>query len=144
MDLLKEILRKRTVGFWLVAAAAVLSVVEAVLYKNAVTDARYYTDVSFVFAMLAFLPFLLLSLFRVTEKYAAAAFAVMVFVALLMFVRPQSGYIGDIVFGATPSALYVATVVLLFVNLGLGIAGIFMKQSVDSPQAAGESAQAGG
>lgn len=129
MDFLKQILRKRTVGFWLVTAAAVLSVVEAILYKNAVTDARYYSDASFFLALLAFLPFAALSLHPLTERYAPAAFAVMVFIAVLTFIRPQSGYIGDIVYGATPSAAYIATVVLLVVNLGLGVAGIFMKQS---------------
>lgn len=129
MDLLKQILRKRTVGFWLTAGAAVLSVVEAILYKFAVTDARYYSDPSFFLALFAFLPFLALAAFKATERYAPAALAVMVFLAFLTFLRPQSGYIGDIVYGASPSAKYIATIVLLVVNMGLSVAGIFMKQS---------------
>lgn len=141
MDLLKQIIRKRTVGFWLTAAAAVLSVIEAILYKNAVTDMRYYSGLSFFLALFAILPFAGLAAFKVTERYAPAALAVMVFLSLLAFIRPQSGYIGDIIYGAVPSVAYVFTIVLLVLNLGLGIAGIFMKQSTDASSAGKNAAE---
>lgn len=121
--------RTRSVGFYICCAAAVLSVVEAIVYKSAVRDPRYYSDASFFLALFAFLPFALLSVFKVTERYAPAALALMVFFALMTFLAPQSGYMGDIIYGARPSARYIATVVLLLLGLGMGIAGIFMRTS---------------
>lgn len=134
MNLIVNWIKKRTIGFWLVLAAAVLSVIEAVVYMNVIKDVRYFSDLSFYLALFAFVPFLLLAVFSVTEKYAPAALALMVFLSLLAFFRPQTGLFGDIIFGAELSIGYFVTVILMCVNIGLGIAGIFMKQSKEDSQ----------
>lgn len=129
MRRLLEFFKTRSVMFYVCCGVAVLSFIEAFIYKAAVTDARYYSDASFFLALFAFLPFGLLSAFRITERCAPAALIIMVFLAFLTFLAPQSGYMGDMVYGASPSALYVLTIVFLGIELVACVPALFMRVS---------------
>lgn len=133
MDI-KKYFKTRSVAFYLCCCLAVLSLIEAFIYKGEVTDPRYYSNLSFFLALFAFLPFILLVIFKFTEPFAPVALALMIFFSLLKFLEPQSGYIGDIVYGATPSKTYILIVVLLLIELGASIACIFMRMSKNEIQ----------
>lgn len=133
----KEFLKTRTVGYYLMIAAAILALVENIIYVSyyqSVNLLRYYSQTAFILPFVAIVACLALSMFKVTHKWAPLALYGIELCAFVLFIDStymylSSAFYGGIsasaIFGLSPG--FLCSVVFYVVILALSMAAIFMK-----------------
>ena len=135
MKIVKEFFRKKTVGFYLSAAAALLSLVTAIVYAAAYSGSQYMSWAAFLIMLFAFIGFIALCIFDVTARFAPVLVGVLGLVSFALYVLATYMYLSEVFYnGVTAAAMaelnpaYVFCLVAIIIVIGLSIAGIFMKQ----------------
>lgn len=139
MDRIKELFKRKGLGFYLSAVAALLLLCVTVVYSVAFSLAEngnlvvHPEVVAVSFVGLA--AFVALSLFSPTERYAGAALFVLSYVAFLLFVLNGYMYLTDVFYdGISLSAFgtlnggYAFSLIGYIVVCVLSAVGVFMPQ----------------
>ena len=131
----KNFLRKKTVGYWLSLFGAVLSLITAVVYAAAYAGSNYMSWLSFAMLLFAFAAFLLLSAFDISAPFAPAAAGIFDLVAMCLYIDGIYMYLTEVFYGGVNAAsmaeldpAFVFCLLAEIVCVGLGIAGVFMRQ----------------
>ena len=154
----KEFLKTRTLGYYLMIAAAILALVEDIIYVSyyqSVNLLRYYSSTAFILPFIAVAACLVLSMFDVTHKLAPLALYGIELCAFVLFIDStymylSSAFYGGIsasaIFGLSPG--FLLGVLLYVIILALSIAAVFMKgrkepSANESVNAAAERSEGG-
>lgn len=134
--------RKKTVGFYLTAVAAILSIATAVIYiagyKDDTVLGTYYSVGVPAFLIVGAVLFVVLSLFRTTMPFAAGTMGTCLLVALCFLIRNSYMYATVIFYeGSTPGTMFVfiGTIAFTVAALALSFAGVLMKQRKEEKDA---------
>ena len=135
METVKKFFKKKTVGFYLSAVAALLSLVTAIVYAAAYNGSNYMSWAAFAMFVLAFVAFVALSLFGVTYRFAPAVGGVLDLIAMCLYIGAVYMYLSEVFYGGITAAAmaeldpaFVFCLVASVVCIGLFIAGIFVRQ----------------
>lgn len=131
--------RKKTVGFYLAAGAALLCIVAAVIYMAGFIGDRdlgsYYTAAVPALLIVGALLFVGLSLFKTTAPFAPALLGVFTLTAFCLVIRNSYMYLSTVFYGgisldaiATIKFGFTGSLIFPFIALALALAGIIMKQ----------------
>ena len=140
MKIIKEFFARKGTGFYIACAAALLAIIEVIVYavtfsaaENTNLDVHFEVWLPTLFAVLVFVG---LCLFKVTEDYAAAALFGLEFISFLTFVLNGYMYLTDVFFnGVTAEAFtsmnggYAFCVIAYLLILVLSGAGVFVRQT---------------
>lgn len=131
-------LKEKTVGFYLALSAAVLSIIAGIVYLAAYSGSVYLNTAGATLAIIAGILFMVLSIFKPTQPFAALVECVLIFISFVMFINSSYLYFSEILFGANNIAKIFAglgamnpnyAVCLLFFLIAtvLSNIGIYMK-----------------
>lgn len=139
MNLIKDFLRSRRLGFYFTAAAILLAAVQFIVYLAAFTAPEWTTYMHWTvpfFSALAIVSGAALSLFKKTAPFAPAAVTLCAFLSFLMFAKFGYMYFSIQFYGGITAARianmyygYLADIILYVLIFVTGIAAIFMKQT---------------
>ena len=145
METVKKFFKKKTVGFYLSAVAALLSLVTAIVYAAAYGGTQYMNWGAFVIMLFAFIGFAALSIFDITARFAPAFLCAFGLVSFALYVLATYMYLSEVFYnGVTAAAMaelnpaYVFCLVAIVIVIALSIAGIFMKQIKEVPEQGGK------
>lgn len=129
----KEWISTRTIGFYIGAVSAILSVVVAIVYVAGYAGGKYMSWAVFFLPLLACAAYAGLSVSKKTAPFAAAVTAFLNLLTLCLFIRTVYMYLSEVFYGgvnvesmANLSFEFVFSLVAMLVNLILGIAAIFI------------------
>ena len=154
LKVVKEFFKSRALGFWFTTAAVILSVARLSVYIAGFTlpawESYFHWTVVF-FSVVAIAAGIALSVFDTTAPYAAAATTLFEFLSFLMFMRYGYMYFSQIFFGGISLSLffqmhfgYLWCILLYVAVFGIGIAGMFLKQSKKEAERQKETVTVGG
>lgn len=133
---IQEFFQTRREGFYLALAAAVLSVVEAIVYLVGYIGSPYMSLWAAILPFVAAALFAVLCMFKVTERWAPLAMTVVDFIAFLLYINAVYLYLSEVFFaGVTAEAfkrinpLFVAATILYLVTVILGNIAVYLRQS---------------
>ena len=104
METVKKFFKKKTVGFYLSAVAALLSLVTAIVYAAAYNGSNYMSWAAFAMFVLAFVAFVALSLFGVTYRFAPAVGGVLDLIAMCLYIGAVYMYLSEVFYGGITAA----------------------------------------
>lgn len=141
MQFLKKVadyFRTRGIGFYFTAVAVVMSLIQMIIYISAFTPAAWVSYMHWsviLFAVIAIVGGIALSIFDRTAGFAPALVTLMEFLSFLMFMRYGYMYFSQIFFSGVTLTLifqmyygYLGSLILYFLTFIVGIAAIFIRQ----------------
>lgn len=135
METVKKFFKKKTVGFYLSALAALLSFITAIVYAAAYRGTQYMNWGAFVLLLFAFIGFAALSIFDVTARFAPVLVGLFGLISFGLYVLATYMYLSEVFYnGVTAAAMaeldpsYVFCLIAIVLVIALSIAGIFMRQ----------------
>lgn len=133
---IKQNILTKSIGCFVAAGAALLSLIVAIVYGCGYADSVYYNAWVIVLPVLGAAAFIGLSLFGCTTPFAAAALFVFDFAGLLVYVNAVYMYLSEVFYGginaqslaALSPAFVVCTVIFLVCVVASNVA-IYLKQN---------------
>lgn len=151
---MKGFFGSKTAGFYVSAAAVVLSVITLVvyaLYGTVGEGGRYFSPVALTFLVLSILAFCGMCIFRITAPWAAFVQAVFLFVSFLIYLYACYRYFTEVFYGgvtaqafAMMNKYFLASMILYFVSVIVSQVGAQMRQIKKAQSAAKQSGAADG
>lgn len=148
MNILKVFFKKKTVGFYLSAAAALLSLATAIVYAAAYGGTQYMSWTAFALMLAAFVCFIALGIPDVTARFAPVAVGVFGLISFGLYVLATYMYLSEVFYNGVSAAAmaelnpaYVFCLLAIVLIIGLSIAGIFMKQTRGAVEKEGQNEQ---
>lgn len=149
----KEYAKTRTVGFYIMIAAAVLAFVEDIIYVKYYHGAnllRYYSPTAFALPLVAIVACLVLSMFKITHKLAPLVLYGLELTAFVLFVDSTYMYLSSAFYGGVSASailglspgFLVSAVMYVFI-LVLSMTAVFMKGRKELPETAAEESNGG-
>lgn len=145
MDKIKKYIKNKSIGFYFVFVAAILSIIQGIVYNinYNVTNFQYYITDTFIryLPLLAGLVFIILSIVtffvKDIENFNAPLYAILTFIGFLNYIKTSYKYFADISFGSSFTidklglldGPYAFCLYVFIITLIISIAGIFMPQS---------------
>lgn len=137
----------KTTGFWIGLSAAVVAVLQGILYAVWYKQTAFYDSAAVVVSIVGAVIFLLLSASRYSSPFAPVALAVANFFGFLMYVKATYMYLADVFYGginatslASIDKEYVICVVMFVVSTVVANVAIYHKQNcVEQPIATEEA-----
>ena len=127
--------KNKSVGFYLNVVAAILGIATAIIYvigyKDDAVLGTYYTAGVPWLIIVGIVVFCVMSLFKVSAKFAPAGQSTVFLAALCVLLRNSYMYFTVIAYeSSTPKTMFffVGTFVFIVVALALSFAGVFVKQ----------------
>ena len=135
-EFFKEFFETRTVGFYIMLAAAVLALVQDIIYISYYQSSnllRYYSQPAFIIPIFAVVACLALSMFKVTHKWAPLVLYGLELCAFCLFVEGTYMYLTQALFGGFSigaifrlSPGFWLSALLYLIIFGLCIAAVFL------------------
>ncbi len=145
MDKIKKYIKNKSIGFYFVFVAAILSIIQGIVYNinYNVTNFQYYITDTFIrylplFAGLVFIILSIVTFFvKDIENFNAPLYAILTFIGFLNYIKTSYKYFADISFGSSFTidklglldGPYAFCLYVFIITLIISIAGIFMPQS---------------
>lgn len=144
--MIREFFQRKTVGFYLSCAAAVLAVVTGFIYRSGFKDqAVYYSTAAVALPIVAAGTFLLLCPFRWTEKYAPLTLLILSFIGFLVYIHTVYMYLSEVFYAginadtiALLSKEFIFSTLFYLLTIIFSNIGVWMKQSKVTTEHAGE------
>lgn len=131
----KNTVTHKRAGFYVGLASAVLTVVQAVLYKVSYGSTAYYDPLAVALAIVGVAVFVVASLSHYSSPYASVVLAACNFVGLLLFINASYMYLADVFYGGINAASfaalrkdYVACILLSLVATIAANVAVYLKQ----------------
>ena len=141
---IKEFFKTRTVGYYIMIGAAILALVEDIIYVSyyqSVNLLRYYSQTAFILPFVAVVACVALSMFKVTHKWAPVALYGIELCAFVLFIDSTYMYLSSAFYGGISASVifelspgFLVSVVLYIVILVLSIVAVFMKGRKELPE----------
>lgn len=140
IEKIREYLKEKGIGFYVLAIAAVFTVVSAIVYAVSYASSgegnlKMMNIWVIVFLIIGTIGGAALSLFKKTCFWAPFVTAACVFVAFLFFVVTVYPYVSVVMVGIDISSFssgFLASTILLVIALITSVAAVFFKQRKDS------------
>lgn len=140
-----EFLKEKALGFYFTVASGLLSLIIAIVYISAYNGTKYYDAAVFVLLLIAFVCFIGLSVFKVTAPFAPAIGGIFVLISLALYILATYIYLSEVFYNgidagslAEVNPAYVFCLFGLVINIGVFVAGIFLKQLKKVQEVKGE------
>ena len=137
----KEFLKTRTVGYYIMIAAAVLALVENIIYVSyyqSVNLLRYYSQTAFILPFIAVVACVALSMFKITHKLAPVVLYGIELYAFVLFMDSTYMYLSSAFYGGISASVifqlspgFLLSVALYVIILVLSMMAVFMKGRKD-------------
>lgn len=131
-----DILRPRSAGFIVSAVSAVFSILAAVVYAVGYHNTVYMSWTVFALALVGPCVFALLSVFKVTERFAPLAAGILNFATFLLFIRVTYLYLSEVFFAGISldaiskmNPIYPVCLFSLLVSFVLSNVSVYLRQS---------------
>ena len=127
--------KKKTVMFYVCLIAAILSVIVAIVYAAAYNGSRYMSWTAFALSVAGGLGFIALSIPDSTTGFAPAVMGTLDLLSLCLYIDAVYMYLSEVFYGGVNWAsmqqlnpAFVFCLVVMIVDVGISIAGIFSRQ----------------
>ena len=136
MESILNFFKRKTVGFYLCCAAALLSVIVAIVYGAAYSGTDYMNGWAVALPIVGAVAFAVMSVFKQTEAYGAVVMGVLDLTGFLLFVQASYLYLSEVFYGGVSAAAfkmmnpaYIVCVLFFLIATVLSNVGIYMKSS---------------
>lgn len=126
--------KEKTVGFYLSVAAAILSILLAIVYACGYNHSVYMSWTVFALALIAGIVFFILAIFKPTQPFAAVVMEVLVFLSFLVFIRTVYMYFSEVFYGgfsfsglSNVNPIFYTCLILFILSIVLSNIGIYAK-----------------
>lgn len=136
MSFFKDLIARKSLGFYLGLASAIICICCAVAYAIGFGTSPYMSWAVFALLLVCGAAYVALALVKVTEDFAAWVSAAMNLVCLCLWINTVYMYLTEVFYGGvnaqsikTLNPAFLICLIGLWVSLGLSVASIFLKQS---------------